>query len=593
MPLVPLKIVPGIQKERPSLTSEPSWRDGDKIRFKAGEPEKIGGWQSDLSGLNALTGVARSILVWRLNNGLLAGAIGTNEKLYLLEQSTIHDITPLRETQALGTDPLATVISTTTVTVTDTAHGSATGDYVTFSGAVCATLVDSEVNANHKITVIDANSYTFEVTTPASATDALDGGASITAEYEISIGSVSAVTNYGYGAGAYGVETYGTERTIAGTTIELRYWSLDHFGEDLVATHEAGRVYQWTYGGSFTNRATLVTNSPQYQDLLIVTNPDRHLVTFASETTGTQDKMLVRWADQETTNSWTPSAENTAGDHILSGGSLIIAAHRSQNATFLWTDAGLHSMQFIGPPFTFGFTEIGTNCGAVSKSCIVNKDTTLYWMGKNDFFIYDGVVRVLPCSIHRYVFKNMQRAQLAKVTVGLIKEFDEVIWFYPSVAGTENDSYVIYNYEQNIWYNGTMIRTAWKDSELLNNPLGISADGTIYHHEMGTDDDSSPMTAYIESSEFDVDQGDRFFLIRRAIPDMTIVSGSVDYIFKTRRYPQSTQVTDTTKTVTSSTEKLDLRIRTRDLALRIESDALGDDWRMGTPRIDIRPTGRR
>jgi hypothetical protein len=593
MPLMPLQIKPGIHKETPSLTSEPAWRDADKVRFKAGQPEKIGGWESDLSGINALNGVARSVMTWRLNNGLLVTAIGTHEKLYLWQQSIIYDITPLRETQALGTDPFSTSSGSTTVTVTDTAHGAANNDYVTFSGAVCATLVDSEVNANHQITLVDANTYTFEVTTAASGTDAADGGASVTAEYEINVGFASAISQFGYGAGTYGAETYGDERSVSSNILSLRYWSLDHFGEDLVACHESGRIYQWTYSGSFDVRATLITNSPTYSDLLIVTNPDRHLVAFATETTGTQDKMLVAWADQETTTDWTPTAENTAGDHIISGGSAIVAAHRSQNATFIWTDAGLHSMQFIGPPFTFGFTEIGTNCGAISKGSIVNKDTILYWMGKDDFFIYDGVVRVLPCSVHRYVFKNIQNTQRAKVTVGLIKEFDEVIWFYPASPAVENTNYVIYNYEQQIWYTGTLVRTAWQDSELLNNPVGITDDGTIYHHEVGVNDDTSAMTAYIESAEFDVDQGDRFFFLRRAIPDMTINAGSVDYIFKTRRYPHSTQTTDTTSTVTSSTEKLDLRIRTRNLAVRVESDALDDDWRMGTARIDIRPDGRR
>jgi hypothetical protein len=558
MPLMSLNINPGIQKEVPSLTSGPTWNDGNKIRFKAGQPEKIGGWESDLSGLNALLGTPRSIMTWQLNNGLIVSAIGTHEKLYLWEQAIVHDITPIRETQALGTDPFATTSGSTTVTVTDTAHGATNNDYVTFSGAVCATLVDSEVNANHQITWIDVNTYTFEVTTAASGTDPADGGASVTANYELNVGLESAVIQYGYGAGGYGLETYGDERSIAGNTLALRYWSLDHFGETLVACHETGRIYEWTYAGDFNARATLITNSPNESDLIIVTSPDRHLVAFASEITGTQDKMAIVWADQETTNTWTPTAENTAGDHILSGGSVIVAAHRSQNATFIWTDAGLHSMQFIGPPFTFAFTEIGTNCGAISKGCIINKDTTLYWMGKDDFFIYDGVVRVLPCTVHRDVFKNIQNAQRAKVTVGLIKEFDEVIWFYPKAPATENTNYVIYNYEQQIWYGGTLVRTAFLDSEILNNPVGISADGTIYHHEVGVNDDRS-----------------------------------VDYIFKTRRYPQSTQTTDTTSTVTASTEKMDLRIRTRNLAVRVESDALGDDWRMGTARIDIRPDGRR
>jgi hypothetical protein len=511
----------------------------------------------------------------------------------LFEQATLHDITPIRETQSLSTNPFGTISGGTIVTVTDTAHDAKNGDYVTFSNAVCSTLVDSEVNANHKITVIDNNTYTFEVTTAATSTEPEDGGASVSAAYELNIGATSQVFNYGYGSGAYGAESYGDARTISGTTTALRYWSLDHFGEDLVACHEEGRVYTWDASGTFSTRATLISTSPTYQNSLLVTT-ERHLVTFASEDTGTQNNMLVRWSDQEAITDWTPVAENTSGSQILAGGSVIVTALNTQNQTLIWTDTGLYSMTFIGVPFTFSFNEIGTNCGAISKHCAINKNTVVYWMGKDDFFIYDGTVQVIPCTVHRHVFSNLHPDQQGKITVGLIKEFDEIIWFYPSLpGGGENDSYVIYNYEQRIWYTGMIDRTAWLDTELLSNPLGISSTGTIYHHEQGTDDDTSAMVAYIETSDFDIEQGDKFMFISRLIPDMTINAGSVDYIFKTKRYAQSTQTTDTTATVSSTTEKVDLRIRTRDLAMRVESNALGDDWQMGTARLGVRTDGKR
>ena len=594
MPYVPIKIPPGINSELPSLTSEPTWRSCDKVRFKNGEPEKIGGWQRDRSGLAALTGVARSIHTWRLNNGVILTAIGTHEKIYLLYDGIVYDITPIRETQnPLGNDPFNTTSGLTTVTVTDTGHGSSNNDYVTFSGAVCATLVDSEVNANHQISVIDNDTYTFEVTTPATGTDAADGGAVVVGAYEISVGVANNTLAYGWGTGPWNSEAWNDERTIGGINIDLRIWSFDHFGQDLVVCHEGGRIYQWIYAGNFTDRATLVANSPTYSDFIIVTNPDRHLVAFATETTGTQDKMLIAWADRETTNTWTPTAENTAGDQVLSGGSKLITARRTQNSTLFWTDAGMHSMQFIGAPFTFSFTEIGSNCGAISPSCVISKDTTIFWMGKSNFFIYDGVVKILPCTLHREIFQDIQANQIYKVVAGLIREFDEVIWFYPSNGSNENDRYVIYNYLQNIWYNGSITRTAWENSELNTYPLGVNSSGTIYHHELTVDDDGSAITAYIESSNFDVEQGDSAYLIRELIPDMTITAGSVDYTFKTRRYPQSTQVTDTTKTVSATTESIDIRVRTKILAVRIESDALLDNWRMGTSRIDIRPDGKR
>jgi hypothetical protein len=454
-------------------------------------------------------------------------------------------------------------------------------------------LDDTEVNANHKITYIDANSYTITVATNATGTDAADGGASVLASYEISVGITSDASAYGWGAGPWGEEEWGTERTAGGITLNLRYWSLDHFGEILVACHESGRIYSWTYAGNYTDRASLVSNSPTYSDFILVTSPDRHLVAFATETTGTQDKMLVAWADRETLNTWTPTAENTAGDQPLSGGSRIVTARRTQNSTLIWTDTNMLSMQFVGAPLTFSFSEIGANCGAVSPSCVVSKDTNIFWMGKTNFFMYDGVVKILPCTLHREVYQNIKKSQITKVVGGLIREFDEVIWFYPSSTSVDNDKYVIYNYVQNIWYNGTLDRTAWEDSELKNNPVGISSTGTMFDHETTVNDNGSAITAYIESSNFDIQEGDKAYLVSNLIPDMDITAGSVDYTFKTRRYPHSTKITDTTKTVSATTEDIDVRVRSKILALRIESDAVGDDWRMGVPRIDIRPDGRR
>jgi hypothetical protein len=574
------------------LTSDPSWRDCDKVRFKAGQPEKIGGW-SALNTTGSLSGIARSTHTWRLNNGIIVTAIGTHEKLHLLRDANITDITPIRQTGLLGADPFDATSGSTTVTVTHNTHGATNNDYVTFSGAVCAVLEDSEVNANHQITYVDANTYTFEVTTPATGTDAADGGASVNGAYEISVGNASSASDYGYGAGAYSREEYGDARTIGGIDIELRFWSLDNFGEDLVVCHEAGRVYRWTYAGNFTDRAVVQSNSPPTSDFLIVTSPDRHLVVFSTDTAGTHNKLLLAWADRETTNTWTPTAENTAGDQVISTGSQLMTARKTQNGTLIWTDIGLHFMEHIGAPFTFGFSEIGHHCGAVSRMCVVSRDTMIYWMGKDNFYVYDGVVSILPCTVHRHVFKNITRTQTSKIIGGFIEEFDEIIWFYPSASDNENDKYVIYNYLQKIWYIGTMQRTAWENAELINYPRGIDNNGNIYDHELTSDDNGSAITAYIESSDFDVAEGDKAYLISELIPDMAITSGSVDYILKTKRYPHSTQVSDTTKTVSATTESINLRIRSKILALRIESDALGDNWRMGRSRVAIRPDGVR
>jgi len=593
MPLYPLQIKPGIEKERPSLTSEPTWRDCDLVRFKAGLPEKMGGWTQTALGLEALTGIARSIHEWRLNTGVIVTVVATTVKLYLITDNILYDITPLRETQVLSSDPMETTNTSTTIIINDVAHGSAQGDYVTFTDATSANFVDSEVNANHEITFIDVDSYSIEVATPATGTDSTTGGSGIDAAYELSIGSTSSVFSYGFGSGQWGMETWGDARSTSTNAISLRYWSLDHFGEDLVATHESGRIYKWVAANGVGTRAVLISESPDYNDLVLVTNPDRHLIAFASaESAGDQDFMLVRWADQETTNDWTSTATNTAGFQLLSGGSKLLSAIRSQNTTLLWTDTSLHAMQYIGPPFTFGFHEIATNCGAIGKQSVIAHNSVNYWMGTSDFYIYDGVVKPLPCSLHRYVFKDLNKVQGDKVVAGLIKEFHEIIWFYPSLDSDENDRYVVYNYLQDIWYHGSLSRTAWIDSELSDYPQGINTAGTMFNHETTVNDNGAAMAPYIESSEFDIEQGDRFYFIRRCLPDMAIAAGSVNYTFKTRRYPHSTQVTDTTLSVSSTTEKLDTRIRTRQLAIRIDSDQIGDDWRMGLSRIDLRPDGR-
>ena len=681
MAFLPLKIPPGINKEVPSLTSEPAWRDCDKVRFKWGQPQKLGGWQQTQAGINGFLGIGRSFISWRLNNGAVVSALGTHKKLYIYESSGYIDITPLRnwvnvvdpldvavgdktvtvnhtahglaatgdisviienavisgvETTELNRRQTATYINAnsysfeldtaagssitgtggtvkihydfeitniltnpfdintdTTLIVNHTAHGASLGDYVTFSGASDANFTDSEVNANHVIaSIIDNDSYTVELTTATTATTTGIGG-TVTADYEIAVGNQHAIGNVGWGAASWGGGTWGTARAIATEVSELRHWSLDHFGEDLVCCPNGGRIYQWDAGTLFQGiRAQVLANSPDYNDVVIVTNPDRHVVSLGSEGLGFQDKMLVRWPDQETTNDWTATAENTAGDQILSGGSKLFAAARTQSATLLWSDGGLYAMEFQGPPFTFGFTELGRNCGTISYEAVVTHNSVSYWMGENDFFMYDGVVRTIPCSLHTFVFDNINRAQQTKVFAGLITNFHEVIWLYPT-TGLEIDTYVIYNFREELWYHGTFDRTAWLDSPLHPYPLAVDSSGLTYHHEFRDDDDGTALNAHIESAEFDIGSGDNFIFARRLIPDMVIDYGNVEYPLKYRRYPHAGVMSETTQTVDANTEKLDIRLRGRQIALRISSNELRDLWNMGTPRLDVRNDGRR
>ena len=588
MPLAKIPLQPGIYRENPTLSSEGFWYDSDKIRFKRGKPEKIGGWEN-INADPTIIGIPRTMHTWRTNIGNTHTAIGTHKKLYILSETSLSDITPIRESQAL-TNPFAASSGSTTVTVTDVDHGSEQGDYVTFSGAVHADLVDSELNANHEITYVDADTYTIEVAT--AATGSTTSGGSVTAEYEISIGNTTEVTAFGWGAAAWGAEEWGDARSASSVLLATRVWSFDNFGEDLVATHEGGGMYRWDSSVVIATRAAAVTNAPDENELVIVTTPDRHLVSLGAHDGSNQDPMLVKWADLESLTDWTPTATNTAGSQILSGGSKILARIRSQGQTLIWTDAGLHAMQYIGPPYTFGFREVGQNCGAIGKNAVVSAQSANYWMGIDNFYVYDGVIKVLPCSVHGFIFDNIDLAAGDRVVAGVNHKFDEIIWFYVEESTPVNNRYVIYNYSEGTWAIGTMERTAWEDSPILNYPRGIDASGNIYNHEKGVDDDGSAMTAYIESAEFDMGDGDSLVLVSKVVPDCDI-TGSVDFYMKSRLYPQGDVTSEVSQEIASDTTKLDVRVRGRSASIYVSSDATSDNWRIGDFRLDMREDGRR
>jgi hypothetical protein len=588
MALSKIPLQPGVYRENPSLSSEGFWHDCDKVRFKQGKPEKIGGWQS-LTISPTIIGNARSMHTWRTNSGNIHTAIGTHKKLYILSETTISDITPIRESQAL-TNPFAASSGSTTVTVTDVGHGSEQGDYVTFSGCVHADLVDAEVNANHEMTYIDVDTYSIEVTT--AATGSTTSGGSVTATYEIGIGNTSEVSAFGYGAGAWGAEEWGDARSATSVTLQARVWSFDNFGEDLVATHEGGGLYQWDSSVGVATRAAAITNAPSENELAVVTTPDRHLVSFGAHDGSAQDPMLVKWADQETLTTWTASAANTAGSQILSGGSKIVARVRSQGQTLIWTDAGLHAMQYIGPPYTFGFKELAQNCGAMGKNSVATVQSVNYWMGIDNFYVYDGAVRVLPCTVHGYIFDNIDNTAGDRVVAGANHKFSEIFWFYCEDGTENNNRYVVYNYAENLWYIGAMQRTAWEDSPILQYPRAINASGTIYNHEIGTDDDTSAMTAYIESSEFDMGDGDQLVFVKKIVPDCEI-TGNLDFYMRSRLYPQGPKANEVSQPIASDTTKLDTRVRGRSASIYLSSDALSDNWRIGDIRLDMRPDGKR
>jgi len=595
MPLQSINFPPGVQKDNTTYSAEGSWYDADKVRFKGGRPEKIGGWKKHLAAV--LQGIGRAIHVWRANNGVITTSYGTHLKLYVEQGGALHDITPLRKTvDPAATDTLASTSGSAVVTITDTGHDSADGDFVTLTGfTVGATgLSSSELNANYAITYIDANSYTISLATNASATVATFGGNSGKIEYEIPIGTATETFEYGWGTDVWGSGTWGTIRATSTITLSPRMWSLDNFGEDLVATYDGSKVYTWDFSSGTSTRATSVTNAPSRNNIALVTSPDRHLVVFGTHNGTAFDALLVRWASQETKTDWTATATNTSGSQIISGGSKIVAAKRAQGQTLVWTDTDLHSMQYTGPPFTFGFQQIASQCGAAGPSAMVVTSSVTYWMGQHSFYVYDGSVKELPSTVDRHVFEDINTTQRTKVIAGLNQEFSEVWWFYPSASSDENDRYVTFNYAENAWSIGTMDRTAWLDREIYTLPLAIKSTGEVYEHETGSTDDGSSIPTYIQSADFDLGEGDTLFLMTRFIPDAVQGAGDIEVTFNARDYPSNTPVPHGPFTVKANTDKVDTRVRARQMNIKVSSDtSAGSTWKLGTPRIDLITAGRR
>ena len=620
MPLSKLVFKPGINREGTNYSNEGGWFDGDKIRFRYGYVEKIGGWVSALQ--SAFVGTCRKLhdFVTLSSESLLF--IGTNIKTYLEESGTLYDITPIRRTVTLGTDPFESqTIGTGIVRVSDTGHGATQGSYVTISGATAFDgLTTGDLNKEHEITtVVDANTY--EIDTGGVCTSGLTsgGGASVDAEYQINIGLNSTVLGPGWGAGTWGRFTWGSGvGSLAGQT--LRLWQADNFGEDLVFNLSDGAIYYWDASSGVTSRAVELStlssdpNVPTIARKALVSEIDRHLLVFGANPIGssTQDPLLIRFSSQEDITDWTPTSTNTAGDIRLSQGSEIVTAVRTSRQILVWTDRSLHSIQFIGPPFTFGTALIGDNVRIAGPNAVTSVNDTVYWMGQENFYQYDGRIQPIPCSVRDYVFSSLNRNQSFKIYSGSLASQTEVWWFYPSGDSEENDRYVVYNYGEQVWYYGELARTAWNDRSTgqRSYPQAASTDGFVYDHERGLDDGStdpaSAITSFIQSSDFDADDGDHFMLIRRIIPDITFeastaASPAVDFIMQSRDFsggdytesPSGEVIRSVAVPVEQYTNEIFLRARGRQMSLKVQSDTTGVRWRLGAPRLDARRDGRR
>ena len=721
MPLSKLQFRPGVNQEITSYANEGGWRDCDKIRFRFGYPEKMGGWEKYTS--STYLGSARALHNWIALDGANYLGIGTHLKYYIEEGGGFNDITPIRSAAAtIDANPFSTTNASTTVGVNDTGHGAFENDFVTFASASAVGGVAADtLNAEHQITrVVDADNYEITVSSAATSTVASGGGSSVTAEYQINTGLDTAVGGTGWGAGTWGGVSSGALQTtineggtfsnsdttltvtsgtgiaandfilIGGeilkvtavstndltvvrahagtgadsnvntgtnsthadsstvilikgnaetandyfgwgeaatgglvTTNQIRLWSHDNFGEDLIINARDSNIYYWDKTDNLSTAAVELstepgtkTSVPQIAKQVLVSDQDRHVIAFgcdglnssasANKGDGIQDPLLIRFSDQENPLIWYPAATNTAGDLTLGAGSTFMQAVETKREILVWTATALNSMRFIGPPFTFGLQQLASNITIMSPNAAVATEDVVFWMGIDNFYVYAGQTQQLPCTVKDKVFLDFNFEQADKVVSGVNSEFSEVFWFYPSASSSDNDKYVVYNYGEKVWYFGALSRTAWIDRGVRTYPIAAGS-SYLYNHEFGYDDDGSAMNSFIESAAIDIGDGDQFSYIRRVIPDLTfngstnLSSPQATFTVKARNFPgasfDNTASGDAIRTASSPVEtftnQLHLRARGRSFALRVESEALGAKWKLGSPRIDLRPDGRR
>ena len=616
-----LALKPGIDKQNTEYGAEGGWIDGDYIRFRYGLPEKLGGWTNFGDTTSYLIGQVTDIFTWNALDGSPLMAVGTNKKLYVYQGGTWSDITPIRLTTAAGDVTFAAVDGSNVITVTDANHGSIAGDFVTFSDAVTlgGNITADVLNQEYEVqTVIDSNTYTILAPVNANASDTGDGGAAVVGQYQINTGADVSYFDYGWGVGTWGLSTWGTPRP-GGTGVELLpgIWQIDAYGEDIVCQIIDGGIYYWDKSLGLGTRATAIAGAPTKSKFALVSTPDRHLVCFGTEsvigTKSSQDPMFVRFSSQENIQEFEESATNTAGGQRLTDGSTIVSAIRSRGQILIFTDTSLHGMQYIGPPFTFGFQQLGANCGCIGPHAAVDVNGLAFWMGTEAFYLFDGTVKKMPCTVQDYVFKDINLVQGIKAHAGVNSQFNEVTWWYCSFTSDFIDRFVSYNYLENTWHVGSMSRTAWSDIGTYPKPLGgeylpnstepsistiqgLSAGRSrIYNQEDGVNANGNPINAYIQSGYFDIGDGDSMLFMKRFIPDFKNQVGDLTVHLLLRPYPQATASPSSLDpyVITPTTQKVDTRARGRQISLRIESDELGTNWRFGTLRVDVIPDGLR
>ena len=615
--LVKMDFKPGIYRESTQYAEKGAWYDVDKVRFRAGKPENIRGFETRVS--STFDGAARDLLTWSDNKRFKRATFGTSKKLFEHNGDQIFDITPVSASTTL-TNAFSVALSANTVTVSAASHGRTTGDFVFFTSS---TTIGGNIllgTTTYAVSVINSNTFAIDVATTASAAQSSSGGGTI--HFLIGTGTDNAVAGLGYGAGSFtaGVCAAGgrgwnqpTSTGASDFTSQITQWSLDNFGEDVVANRRGSSIYLYDTDASATPlRATLVsgaTNStPTTVNSIIVSPNDRHLVCLGSNQfnttaspTGTFDPMTVRWSNQEDITNWVPSLSSTAGETVLTDGTEIVGGVRSRNAINIWTDNSLWTMTFVGPPFTFQFQQLGSNCGLIAPHAAVDYDGISVWMGYDNFYVFDGQVKNLDCTVRRFIFDRLNRDQKDKIFAGINSEFKEVIWLYPSKDSEECDSYVIWSPSENYWTFGSSIFTTFADKTVFGNTIttGVTAGGNnLYNNEPAGvfTENGQPQSSFIESADFDMADGNEIMFLSRVIPDFTLNDGALTFSIKTKDFPESPTEREKPQpphTITNSTVKIDMRARGRQGRIRVSCNAANTSWRWGSVRLAIQPDGRR
>jgi hypothetical protein len=645
MPLSKLTFKPGVNRDQTNYASEGGWFETQWVRFRSGFPEKMGGWEP--KNFTPYNGIARSLFSWSTTDSSVLLGIGTNTKMYVGAGTAIYDITPIRATFTSPTtnNCISTTIGSTTVVFTITGHGGTTGDFVTISGVTGnpGGIPNAEINAEKQITYIDSNNFSITVTTAATSTASTQGGTNITAVFQINTGFTSTTAGYGWGTGTWDRDTWGSGSTVP-VFFPARLIFQDKFNNDLIFNIQNSDIYYWAYTNAFNTRAVLVSSIPgavavPQQVGKILFAPSGHLLAFActnydaSESgpnyLGTYDPLLIRWANVDADIgpdplNWQPTLTNTAGYLRLSVGSRIVTAIRSKQEILVWTDVSLSSLQFLGTSEVFGLQEVSSATTIFGVNTVIGANNVVYWMGNDKFYIYSGRVDTLPCTLRQYVFTNINRTEQNLFFAGQNAEFNEVIWFYCTANSNEIDRYVVYNYAENIWYFGDLERTAWIDTGVIDFPIAAK-DGYVYLHEFGNNDGQPnnapplPIPAYIQSADIDIEDGDKYMLIRRIIPDVnftnsettnpvtgaTIVPevtmtvgvrnfpGAASSIINAEGETTAKDVVASTATINQYTNQVFIRARGRQMNFKISSDNVGTQWQLGMPRVDARPDGLR